>query len=311
MKARNRLLSFVHSRSEWCISRQRVWGVPIPALHHIQTGNVLLDSRSLDYIINAMETKNLDWWESPIEEFVPPYLLEEGKSAAEIWEKGKDTMDVWFDSGTSWSMLSEMGVGNDRKKGDGVGRQFDADLCLEGSDQHRGWFQSQLLTALGSAPAGQRPFSPYAALITHGMGLDERGKKMSKSWGNIVNPLTVVNGSSCVRFLDQFTVIKLNYSVQKLRKIAYGADVLRLWAATVEYWKDMSIGPTVIGQVAESLRKLRNSARFCLANFGPPDALAKMKRVPMAEMGYVRRLIVLSSNRDSLIRFLSSFAGVG
>jgi isoleucyl-tRNA synthetase len=102
----------------------------------------------------------------------------------------------------------------------------------------------------------------------------------------------------------------LNYSAQDTRKFAYGADVLRLWAATVEYWKDVSIGPTVIAQVAESLRKLRNSARFCLANLGPPDALAKMERVPMAEMGYVRRLIVLSSERDSLIRF-SSFAAVG
>ena len=155
-----------------------------------------------------METKNLDWWDSPIEEFVPPHLLEEGKTAAESWEKGKDTMDVWFDSGTSWSMLSEMGVGNDRGKEDGVGRQFDADLCLEGSDQHRGWFQSQLLTALGSAPAGQRPLSPYAALMTHGMVLDEKGKKMSKSLGNIVSPMTIVNGSNNVWFLVQPAVIE-------------------------------------------------------------------------------------------------------
>lgn len=99
--------------------------------------------------------------------------------------------------------------------------------------------------------------------------------------------------------------------MQDKTNVAYGADVLRLWAATVEYWKDVSIGPTIIAQVAESLRKLRNSARFCLANLGPPEALTKMERVPKAEMGYVRRLIVLSSERDSLISFLSSFAGVG
>ena len=154
-----------------------------------------------------METKNLDWWDSPIEDFVPPHLLEEAKSAAEIWEKGKDTMDVWFDSGTSWSMLSEMGAGNDRGKEDGAGRRFDADLCLEGSDQHRGWFQSQILTALGSAPVGQEPVSPYAALMTHGMVLDEKGKKMSKSLGNIISPMTIVNGSK-VRFLIQFPLIK-------------------------------------------------------------------------------------------------------
>jgi isoleucyl-tRNA synthetase len=155
-----------------------------------------------------METKNLDWWDSPIEEFVPPHLLEEGKTAAETWEKGKDTMDVWFDSGTSWSMLSEMGVGNDRGKEDGIGRQFDADLCIEGSDQHRGWFQSQLLTALGSAPAGQGPLSPYAALITHGMVLNGKGKKMSKSLGNVVSPMTIVNGSDDVRFLVEPVVIE-------------------------------------------------------------------------------------------------------
>jgi isoleucyl-tRNA synthetase len=157
-----------------------------------------------------METKKLDWWDSSIEEFVSPHLLEEGKTAAKSWEKGKDTMDVWFDSGTSWSMLSEMGVGSDREKEDGVGRQFDADLCLEGSDQHRGWFQSQLLTALGSAPVGQRPISPYAALMTHGMVLDEKGRKMSKSVGNIVRPMTIVDGSNNkVRFLVQSAVIKV------------------------------------------------------------------------------------------------------
>lgn len=91
--------------------------------------------------------------------------------------------------------------------------------------------------------------------------------------------------------------------MQDKTKVPYGADVLRLWAATVEYWKDMSIGPTVIAQVAESLRKLRNSARFCLANLGPPEALAKMERVPRVEMGYVRRLVVPSSKRDSLMKF--------
>lgn len=160
----------------------------------------MLDSRSLDYIINALESKKVDWWESPIEEFVPPWLLEEGKTAAETWERGKDTMDVWFDSGTSWSMLAEMGVGRDR---DGIvktGKQFDADLCLEGSDQHRGWFQSQLLTAIGSKSAEDKAVSPYATLITHGMVLDEKGKKMSKSLGNIISPMTIICGSP-VRFL--------------------------------------------------------------------------------------------------------------
>ncbi|KDR72627.1 hypothetical protein GALMADRAFT_73804 [Galerina marginata CBS 339.88] len=270
--SRNRLEAFIRSRSEWCISRQRVWGVPIPALHHISTGRVVLDSPTLDYIINALEAKNLDWWESPIKHFVPPWLLEEGKTAEETWEKGRDTMDVWFDSGTSWSMLAEMGVGRDR--GDAAsstaGRRFDADLCLEGSDQHRGWFQSQLLTAIGSKPSGEAPVSPYAALITHGMVLDEKGKKMSKSLGNIISPMTIVHGSA-----DK-------------KQPQYGADVLRLWAATVDFWRDMSIGPTVIAQAAESLRKLRNSARFCLGNMGSAETMAKLNRVPKAEMNLDR-----------------------
>ncbi|KAJ3517915.1 hypothetical protein NLJ89_g199 [Agrocybe chaxingu] len=245
--SRNRLEAFIQSRSEWCISRQRVWGVPIPALHHKETGRAILDAPTLDYILNAMESKNLDWWDASIEHFVPPWLLEEGKTAAETWEKGRDTMDVWFDSGSSWSMLAEMGVGRTSEEG----RKFDADLCLEGSDQHRGWFQSQLLTAVGSrdASAGGEATSPYGTLITHGMVLDEKGKKMSKSLGNIISPMTIVRGSP-----------------NNKKEAAYGPDVLRLWAATVEYWRDMSIGPTVIAQAVESLRKLLINALNNFAN---------------------------------------------
>jgi isoleucyl-tRNA synthetase len=161
--------------------------VPIPALHHKHSDHVVLDARTLDYILDAMERKNLDWWTSPIEEFVPPWLLEEGQSASEMWEKGRDTMDVWFDSGTSWSMLSEMGVGRNKE----TGRKFDADMCIEGSDQHRGWFQSQLLTAIASTGPEDR-VSPYGALLTHGMVLDEKGRKMSKSLGNVVSPMKIV-----------------------------------------------------------------------------------------------------------------------
>ncbi|KAF9523263.1 tRNA synthetases class I-domain-containing protein [Crepidotus variabilis] len=259
--SRNRLEAFVSSRSEWCISRQRVWGVPIPALHHKHSDRVVLDSKSLQFIINAIEKKNLDWWTSPIEEFVPPWLLEDGKAASETWEKGRDTMDVWFDSGTSWSMLSEMGVGRNPD----VGRKFDADLCLEGSDQHRGWFQSQLLTAIASAKPTEKLSSPYGSLLTHGMVLDEKGRKMSKSLGNIVSPMTLIQS---------------------------GPDMLRLWAATVEYWRDMSIGKTVISQVTESLRKLRNTARFCLGNMGDLETLEIMERVPKSEMGLAERYIM-------------------
>ncbi|KAF9459744.1 tRNA synthetases class I-domain-containing protein [Collybia nuda] len=269
--SRNRLESFIRSRSEWCISRQRVWGVPIPALHRLDSGRSVLDLTSLNHILTVLEKRGVAyWWNGPVEDFVHPSLLEPGRSASETWEKGTDTMDVWFDSGTSWSMLSEMGVGNENE-----GRSFHADVCLEGSDQHRGWFQSQLLTAIGSASTPKENISPYGTLITHGMVLDEAGKKMSKSLGNIVSPLTVVLGGE-----------------DKKKNPVYGADVLRLWVATVEYWRDMSIGPTVLAQAAESMRKIRNSARFALGNIGDEGTRSQLKRVPRGEMGLAERYVM-------------------
>ncbi|KAG7091901.1 hypothetical protein E1B28_008299 [Marasmius oreades] len=274
--SRNRLESFVRSRSEWCISRQRVWGVPIPALYHIPTDKPVLDATSLDHILSVLEARGINyWWDGPVEDFVPPSLKGEStpEEVKEIWRKGTDTMDVWFDSGSSWSMLPEMGVGK------GSGRGYEADVCLEGSDQHRGWFQSQLLTYVSvttdagdvSPPASVGASAPYGALITHGMVLDESGKKMSKSLGNIVSPLTVVHGGK-----------------NKKKEPAYGADILRLWAATVEYWQDMSIGPTVLAQTAESMRKIRNSARFILGNIGT----AGVERVARDDLGLAERWIM-------------------
>jgi isoleucyl-tRNA synthetase len=195
--ARKRLSSHVAIRSEWCISRQRVWGVPIPSLHHIPSNRSVLDSSSLNHILKILEEKGAAyWWDGPVEEFLPPYL----KAEAAEWRKGTDTMDVWFDSGTSWSMLR----GDDLIIKD---RNFDADVCLEGSDQHRGWFQSMLLTAVGSSgiTEGRRKIrSPYGTLITHGMVLDEKGKKMSKSLGNVMSPMTIVNGGKVSVILRRF-----------------------------------------------------------------------------------------------------------
>lgn len=190
MLARNRLESFIRSRSEWCISRQRVWGVPIPALHRIDTDDAVMNTETLNHILAVLDEKGVEhWWEGPVEDFVPSSLLEAGRPASETWRKSTDTMDVWFDSGSSWSMLPEMAVGKNAVPG----RKFHADICLEGSDQHRGWFQSQLLTAVGSAE-DDVPTSPYGTLITHGMVVDQYGKKMSKSLGNIINPLSIVLG---------------------------------------------------------------------------------------------------------------------
>ncbi|KAA1476621.1 isoleucyl-tRNA synthetase [Dentipellis sp. KUC8613] len=257
--SRNRLDSFIKSRSEWCISRQRVWGIPIPWLSH--NGDVILDSASLEHIISVLEEKGLaHWWNGPIEDFVLPALRTDGEDAKETWVRGTDTMDVWFDSGTSWAQLSER---------DGRPR---ADVCLEGSDQHRGWFQSQLLTAVGASGVAQ---APYGTLITHGMVLDQDGKKMSKSLGNVVSPMEVIKGGK-----------------DKKKNPAYGADVLRLWAATVEYWRDMSIGPTVLAQAAEALRKIRNSARFILGNIGNEEARAQLRRVEHGEFRLAERYVM-------------------
>jgi len=189
--AKNRLESFVKERSEWCISRQRTWGVPIPALHVIDSGEPILDGESLSHILNVLAEKGTSyWWDGPVEEFMSPAIA--AIHTPESLTKGSDTMDVWFDSGTSWSLM-----------GDNV-----ADVYLEGSDQHRGWFQSSLLTSVAAADGNIR--APFRKLITHGFMLDEKGRKMSKSLGNVISPLTVINGGTvCQAFhnhdLDSLT----------------------------------------------------------------------------------------------------------
>ncbi|KAF7300647.1 hypothetical protein HMN09_00950200 [Mycena chlorophos] len=267
--SRARLTSFIDLRSEWCISRQRAWGVPIPALHHIPTETAVLTTATLAHILSVLDTKGIEhWWEGPVTDFLPSSLLSaypnpDNLPIEEVWRKGTDTMDVWFDSGTAWSMLPSRGA------------KPRADVCLEGSDQHRGWFQSQLLTAVASVPAAQRQQSPYGTLITHGMVLDELGKKMSKSLGNITTPMTIISGGTDLK-----------------KQPAYGTDVLRYWIGSVDYWNDTFLGPVVLKQAAENVRKLRNSARFILGNIGSVETRATMERVPQAEMGLVERYVM-------------------
>ncbi|TDL24631.1 isoleucyl-tRNA synthetase [Rickenella mellea] len=291
--SRTRLESFVRSRSEWCISRQRVWGVPIPWLHHLPSDRAFLDTRTLEHILPILEKKGVAyWWDGPVDEFVPDHLRREvasessgsrnsteaeaGRDVAEEWRKGTDTMDVWFDSGTAWTLLRDAGV----RSASGA---F-ADVCLEGSDQHRGWFQSLLLTATAasgdglqqSAPGQESAARPYATLITHGMVLDEDGRKMSKSEGNVISPMVIVKGGQ-----------------NKDKEPAYGADVLRFWVASCDYWRDMSLGPTVLAQAAEAVRKLRNSARFILGNIGDVDARTDFRRVEdLSEMSIADRYVM-------------------
>lgn len=255
--------------------------MPIPALYHLPTNRAILDSESLSHVISVLQNKGLrHWWDGPVDEFVPLSLRVDGEDVSETWTKGTDTMDVWFDSGTSWSMLEHLLDGN------ASSRTKYADVCLEGSDQHRGWFQSQLLTAVGSATQERQAISPYGTLITHGMVLDEQGKKMSKSLGNIVSPMTVINGGKARTFVS-FAVRGGNFLIQdKKKEPAYGTEVLRLWAATVEFVRDMSIGPTVLSQCAESYRKIRNSARFILGNLRD-DRMPETEFVPYEDLGLV------------------------
>jgi isoleucyl-tRNA synthetase len=229
---KNRINSFISNRGDWCISRQRSWGVPIPVFYDRETGNeVLLNDSTLSHIEKIIAEQGCDaWWKLDEVDLLP----EELKAEADKWKKGTDTMDVWFDSGSSWA-----GVASTRDE-----LAYPADMYLEGSDQHRGWFQSSLLTSVAVNDQ-----APYKTVLTHGFVLDEKGFKMSKSLGNVIDPLYVIEGGN-----------------NKKLEPAYGADVLRLWVASVDYSGDVGIGPNVIKQTFESYRKLRNTARYLIGN---------------------------------------------
>ena len=228
---KKRIYSMVTGRGDWCISRQRSWGVPIPVFYKKEGGEILLNKQTLNHIKSLFEEYGADiWWKWNENKLLPKEYLHE----ANLWQKGLDTMDVWFDSGSSWASVC-----NQRE-----GLKYPADLYLEGSDQHRGWFQSSLLT---SVAVNNKP--PYRKVLTHGFALDENGRKMSKSLGNVVDPSVVINGGS-------------NQKIQP----AYGADVLRLWVSSVDYSVDVPIGSNILKQLSDVYRKVRNTARYLLGN---------------------------------------------
>mmetsp|Transcript_10182 Transcript_10182/g.33516 ORF Transcript_10182/g.33516 Transcript_10182/m.33516 type:complete len:1021 (+) Transcript_10182:19-3081(+) len=242
-----RITAMTQSRSDWCISRQRTWGVPIPVFYDRQTDEPLLNEETLSHVQRLVAEHGTDvWWTSTEAELLPePYASDAGR-----WRKGTDTMDVWFDSGSSWASVAEAREG----------LRYPADLYLEGSDQHRGWFQSSLLTSVAS-----RGQAPYKAVLTHGFVLDEKGFKMSKSLGNVVDPKLITDGGK-------------NLKAQP----AYGADVLRLWVASSNYAADVCIGDSIIKQTFEAYRKMRNTARFLLGNLHDFDPA--VDAVPLADL---------------------------
>jgi isoleucyl-tRNA synthetase len=233
---RNRIASMIEGRGDWCISRQRSWGVPIPVFYRIDNNEPLMTQETLNNLEKIFEKHGSNaWWEMSVEELLPPSL----QHLAGQYTKGFDTMDVWFDSGTSWA-----GVVKSRDS-----LSYPADMYLEGSDQSRGWFQSSLLTSVAT-----QGVAPYKTVLTHGFVLDEKGSKMSKSLGNVVDPLIIIQGGP-----------------NQKENPPYGADTLRMWVSGVDYSGDVCIGTNIMRQVSDSYRKMRNTIRFLLGSLNDFD----------------------------------------
>ena len=219
-----RISSMIENRPDWCISRQRDWGVPIAFFRHKGSKEPIFDEGVLEHIASIFEQKGCDaWWELEISELLP----KNSKYKADELEKVYDILDVWFDSGSTWNAVL--------KSGNYDAGGFKADMYLEGSDQHRGWFQSSLLLSCAINEC-----APFKSVLTHGFTVDGKGEKMSKSKGNVVAPDAVAK--------------------------EFGVEILRMWVALSDYTDDLKISPDILKQTAEQYRKIRNTIRFLLAN---------------------------------------------
>ena len=246
---RDRIENMVAGRPDWCVSRQRAWGVPIPAVDCTKCGEAILTSALVDQTAAVFDIYGADaWYERPLDEFIPEGLVCPSCGGTSFLRE-RDILDVWFDSGSSHeAVLPFRPV-----------LTWPADMYLEGSDQHRGWFQSSLLVGLGT-----RGRAPFRQVLTHGFFIDEDGRKMSKSLGNAIQPQDIIKQS--------------------------GADVLRLWVASVDYREEMRIGREILSRVVEAYRKIRNTMRYLVANlydFNPSE-----DKIPLAQMEEVDRYIL-------------------
>lgn len=253
-QGRNRIHSMIEGRPDWVVSRQRAWGVPLTLFVRKDDGEILRDEAVNARIVAAVKAEGADaWFDRPASFFLGDAL------DPDDYEKVTDILDVWFDSGCTHAFVLE-----ERED-----LRSPADLYLEGSDQHRGWFHSSLLESCGT-----RGRAPYKQVLTHGFTLDEQGRKMSKSLGNTVVPQKIVQ--------------------------ANGADILRLWVASTDYWEDQRIGPEIIKSNVEAYRKLRNTFRYILGNLA---GFSEAERVPVADMPELERAILHRlSELDGLVR---------
>ncbi|MDR3151831.1 MAG: isoleucine--tRNA ligase [Holosporaceae bacterium] len=253
----NRIKSFVENRGDWCLSRQRVWGVPLPIFIHKKSGDLLRDKDVLDHIADVFAREGSNAWFSRGSEY---FLL--GKYRSEDYEKMTDTIDVWFESGSTHAYVFR-----------GENPQQQADLYLEGSDQHRGWFQHSLLNSCGAFGN-----SPFKSVLTHGFIVDEHGRKMSKSLGN---------------------TITLDEVVQK-----WGADIFRMWVAGSDYTSDLKLGLNILKQLEDVYRKLRNTLRYmlgALAEYDEKSETVTYSQLPLLEQWILHRLAEVEMELDRCI----------
>ncbi|MEW6320403.1 MAG: isoleucine--tRNA ligase [Acidobacteriota bacterium] len=260
---RERIYNMIAHRPDWCISRQRSWGVPIPAMVCTACGQSVLTKAQVDRAADIFEAHGADaWYERPLEEFVPPGLACPD-CAGTAFEREHNILDVWFDSGSSHEAVLPVRADHG----------WPADLYLEGSDQHRGWFHSSLLVGIGT-----RGEAPFRQVLTHGFVVDEQGRKMSKSLGNTIAPQDVMKQS--------------------------GAEVLRLWVSMVDYREDIRVGRAILARTVDAYRKIRNVLRVLAANLYDFDPATDA--VPRAGMLEIDRW-VMARYADAAARIVRAY----